>query len=79
MTRHSKQQKILDSIKNEATKQNHEIKQITKDIYDQVLSYHRAPGSLNQDSISKAVHTNLWSLNEEERYIPKPSIRATKK
>lgn len=54
-----------------------EINQLGKDIYDNVLSYRRAPGPICQDSINSALHQRLWSLGND-KFVPEPARKATK-
>ena len=47
LTRSNKNQKTLEAIKNGTRRMKTELKQLTKEIYDNVLEYHVSPGALN--------------------------------
>ena len=37
-----------------------DLTQLTRDIYDNVLQFHKSPGPLNQTTIEKALREKLW-------------------
>ena len=76
LTRHTKNQQTIDCIQNKHKKMITEFDQIGKDIYENVLSYSRAPGPICQDSINTALSQRLWSLGRD-KFVPETARKAT--
>lgn len=51
----------IDSVQNDATRVQADLRQLSKDIYDNVLEFRKAPGALNSDTIDVALKQRLWA------------------
>ena len=49
----------IDSVQNDATRVQADLRQLSKDIYDNVLEFRKAPGALNSDTIDVALKQRL--------------------
>ena len=80
LTRHTRNQRTIDSIKNDTARMKRDLDQITKDIYDNVLEFHKSPGATNPKTIAKALKEHLWAPGgSPQKTDPGEPRKATKK
>ena len=61
LTRKPRNQATIDTITNDARRAQADLRQLSKDIYDNVLEFRKAPGALNTDTIDVALKQRLWA------------------